>query len=292
MKRTAIIIAALAVSMTVAAQSNIERLFSEMKTGYNFRTIDKNSYEDDSKAPTTYCYQERLVKDKRKDISFSKIFTDAYNMDSKDAYTLYVMTEDIPNSSRLNISYGVNNEYRVSFGNHSKHNYLVALFRDKENPNKRTAYGLVWYERGDKIEALTYKIYGDDPKRVKKDKRTTIFSSDGTVQITDNDNTIYTIPSIPGKAEEIKDDLDFMKRFGTLRQSFLKTTHNIEAPKTLSVGIVTKIVELCKKHANLLSDNERKTCSASLVSMWNDKFIANDPFLKGMLEEARLALEK
>lgn len=289
MKRTAILIAAFAICTTVAAQKNIERLFSEMKTAYGFKTIDKQSYDDDSKAPTTYCYMERLVS-KTKQNGYTSIFTDTYNLDTKDAYTFYVMTDVMPNSSQIRISYGVNNEYDVTFGKNSKHNYLVALFRDKENPDKRTAYALVWYETGDKTEVLIYKIYGNDPKRVKNNKRSTILTPNGTtIQYTDNGNTII---SSTGRVNEIKDDLDFMKQFGTLRASFLELIHGPNVSTTLPVGIVTKIVELCKKHSHLLSDNERKTCSKSLVDMWNDKWIANEPFLKGMLEEARLALQK
>lgn len=289
MKRTAIIIAALAICTTVAAQKNIERLFSEMKTAYGFKTIDKQSYDDDSKAPTTYCYMERLVS-KTKQNGYTRIFTDTYNLDTKDAYTFYVMTDVMPNSSQIRISYGVNNEYDVTFGKNSKHNYLVALFRDKENPDKRTAYALVWYETGDKTEVLIYKIYGNDPKRVKNNKRSTILGPNGTVQITDNTNTIFTMPSIKG--EEIKDDIDFMKRFGTLRASFRQAILDPDVSNTLPVGIVTKIVELCKKHSHLLSDNERKTCSASLIDMWNYKSIANDSFLRGMIEEAKIAVNK
>lgn len=286
MKRTAILIAAFAICTTVAAQKNIERLFSEMKTAYGFHPIDKSSYDEDA---ATYCYQERLTTKKMKNLPrYTGIFYDTFSLDTKDAYSFYVMTDDMPNSSTIRISYGVNNEYDVQFGKNPKHNYLVALFRDKDNPDKRTAYGLVWWEKDGAVEALTYKIYGNDPKRVKK--RSTILTPNGTtIQYTDNGNTII---SSTGRVNEIKDDLDFMKQFGTLRASFLELIHGPNVSTTLPVGIVTKIVELCKKHSHLLSDNERKTCSNSLVDMWNDKWIANEPFLKGMLEEARLALQK
>ena len=149
------------------------------------------------------------------------------------------MTHNAPRTfkSDFSVPYGSQNEYSVTFGTHSDHNYLVALFRDKKNSDKRNAYALVWYEKGDNVIILHYHIYGNDPTKV---SNTRVITYDGK-QIIDNNG--YVITGLKDLEPTINNDLDFMKRFGTLRASSIST----KAYKTLVLyGLVVKIAELCK----------------------------------------------
>ena len=194
------------------------------------------------------------------------------------------MTQDAPRTfkSSLSVPYGTQNEYSVTFGSHSDHNYLVALFYDKAKTDKRHAYALVWYNKGDNVIILHYHIYGNDPTKV---SNTRVITYDGK-QIIDNNG--YVITGLKDLEPTINNDLDFMKRFGTLRASFIST----HATSTLvRSGIVVKIAELCKNHGKLLTDNERATCDKSLLELIKNNSLG-DPYIAGMLEEARIALKK
>ena len=102
------------------------------------------------------------------------------------------------------------------------------------------------------------------------------------------DNSGYIVSTVENNKENIETDLDFMKRFGTLRSSFI-STHPTSS--LVRVGLVVKIVELCKKHHNLLTDNERATCDKTLQELITNNSLG-DTFIAGMLEEARIALKE
>ena len=194
------------------------------------------------------------------------------------------MTHNAPRTfkSDFSVPYGSQNEYSVTFGTHSDHNYLVALFRDKKKSDKRNAYALVWYEKGDNVIILYYHIYGNDPTKVSNER---VITYDGKQFI---DNNGYVVTGLEKLEPTINNDLDFMKRFGTLRASFVSTG----VDKTLVLyGLVVKIAELCKNHGNLLTDNERTTCDKSLFELIKNNSLG-DPYIAGMLEEARIALKK
>ena len=79
------------------------------------------------------------------------------------------------------------------------------------------------------------------------------------------------------------------KTFGTLRASMVSA--NSADDTLLRSGIVVKIVDLCKKHQHLLTDNERATCQKTLAELIK-LYSFEDPYIQGMLEEARIALKK
>ena len=129
---------------------------------------------------------------------------------------------------------------------------------------------------------MHYHIYGNDPTKV---SNTRVITYDGK-QIIDNNG--YVITGLKDLEPTINNDLDFMKRFGTLRASFISTG----VDKTLVLyGLVVKIAELCKNHGKLLTDNERATCDKSLLELIKNNSLG-DPYIAGMLEEARIALKK
>ena len=283
MKRQSILLIAMMMSIVASAQESIEQLFRSLDTRGDKTLLSKNHYEDNIDNPTTFCRYEEIMMTKKAfgklEDEFVKTFTN-----EKDAYKLYRMTQDAPRTfkSSLSVPYGTQNEYSVTFGSHSDHNYLVALFRDKTNTDKRNAYALVWYNKGDNVIILHYHIYGNDPTKV---SNTRVITYDGK-QIIDNNG--YVITGLKDLEPTINNDLDFMKRFGTLRASFVSTG----VDKTLVLyGLVVKIAELCKNHGKLLTDNERATCDKSLSELIKNNSLG-DPYISGMLEEARIALKK
>ncbi|MCI6081714.1 MAG: hypothetical protein MR923_12460 [Prevotella sp.] len=283
MKRQSILLIAMMMSIVASAQESIEQLFRSLDTRGDKTLLSKNHYEDNIDNPTTFCRYEEIMMTKKAfgklEDEFVKTFTN-----EKDAYKLYRMTQDAPRTfkSSLSVPYGTQNEYSVTFGSHSDHNYLVALFYDKAKTDKRHAYALVWYNKGDNVIILHYHIYGNDPTKV---SNTRVITYDGK-QIIDNNG--YVITGLKDLEPTINNDLDFMKRFGTLRASFVSTG----VDKTLVLyGLVVKIAELCKNHGKLLTDNERTTCDKSLLELIKNNSLG-DPYIAGMLEEARIALKK
>lgn len=282
MKRTIILSAVLAMTVMASAQSNIEQLFSSLDAREDKSLLSKNHYEDDTDNPTTFCHYTEITMSKsafdKLDESFFKTFSS-----EKDAYKIYRKTPSEANEQEINVPYGSRNEYSVVFGSHAGHNYLVDFFRDEKDSHKRHAYAIAWYAKGEDVIIMRYHIYGDDPARVSKQH---IITYNGN-QIIDNNGFVVT--GLENLEPTVNNDIDFMKRFGTLRASFAST--RLPGSELTRTAIVLKIVDLCKKHHQLLTNNERTTCDKSLVELIKNNSY-NDPFIVGMLEEARIALKK
>ena len=282
MKRTIILSAVLTMTVMASAQSNIEQLFSSLDAREDKSLLSKNHYEDDTDNPTTFCHYTEITMSKsafdKLDESFFKTFSS-----EKDAYKIYRKTPSEANEQEINVPYGSQNEYSVVFGSHAGHNYLVDFFHDEKNADKRHTYAIAWYEKDDNVIIMRYHIYGDDPARVSKQH---VITYNGN-QIIDNNGFVVT--GLENLEPTVNNDIDFMKRFGTLRASFAST--RLPGSELTRTAIVLKIVDLCKKHHQLLTNNERTTCDKSLVELIKNNSY-NDPFIVGMLEEARIALKK
>lgn len=282
MKRTIILSAVLTMTVMASAQSNIEQLFSSLDAREDKSLLSKNHYEDDTDNPTTFCHYTEITMSKsafdKLDESFFKTFSS-----EKDAYKIYRKTPSEANEQEINVPYGSRNEYSVVFGSHAGHNYLVDFFRDEKDSHKRHAYAIAWYAKDDNVIIMRYHIYGDDPARVSKQH---VITYNGN-QIIDNNGFVVT--GLENLEPTVNNDIDFMKRFGTLRASFAST--RLPGSELTRTAIVLKIVDLCKKHHQLLTNNERTTCDKSLVELIKNNSY-NDPFIVGMLEEARIALKK
>ena len=281
MKRQSVLFVALAIATLATAQTNIEELLDSIITSGDMTLLSKSRYEDESKNPTTYCHCIEVTMAKTTfDKLEGKLALSA--SEERDAYKIFRMIPGVSTYSRFSIPYGRQNEYSVTFGSHSDHNYLVALFHDKANSQKRHAYAIVWYDKGENVIMMYYHIYGDDPAQTHNQR---VITYDGSQLI---DNNGYVVAGLKNMEPSINDDIDFMKRFGTLCASVMSA----DVDKTLVFyGLVTKIADLCKKHANLLSDNERATCDKSLANLIKF-YTMGDPYVAGMLEEARIALKK
>jgi len=184
----------------------------------------------------------------------------------------------------VRVSYGKNLDHNIDYGMHPERNYNVMLVRDCQDSLSRYAYAVVWYvdSAANKLCGSLGKVYGKDPRKVKKQKTGFNFLGDYSTKIgseaiqslremNDNDNSEY----------EINNSIDFIKRFGNLRAAY-KTSikEGGENDTMLNTGLINKMVELCKLHGKKLSTNEQDLCVSELKELQADTY---DKYLKHLL---------
>lgn len=287
MKRLISIVAVVTISIMASAQSKIEMLFNSIDSIKDKSFLSKINYEDDSSSPQTFCRYEEISIPQSAFGNLDKTIIDTFSSE-KEAYNIFRKQPGRADSTLqheygMKVLYGPHNSYSVTFGTQESHNYMVALFRDKKNEDKRHAFAAVWYPQDDDMVLLKYHIYGDNPSKVKKNRVISLndnmiidYGSTGEYMVTG-----YTEPAI-------NNDMDFMKRFGTLRATMMSA--NSAEDNLVRTGIVMKICELFRKHSGMLTDNERNTCDKTLQELIK-YYSFEDPFIKGMLEEARHELQ-
>lgn len=307
MKKAFITAAMIMMATGMTAQKNVIKEMESLANDKSVERVMANRYLDgDNTNPTTYCYYTVLRVDKK---HFSKIkkVEDAFDMDAADGYRFVYQGKNQP-IKRYNVSYGPNLEYNISFCSNPKHYYWLLFVNDKGNPDKRFVYAMVWYDEGDAMRCLLYRIYGNKPpkptdsweslKKLSSLKKLKNIDVSSTTTIVDG-NEVRVITSgngtnmdIDTDIENISTDSDFLILFGNLRVAFLDAIKHNEQ-KALQTGIAVKLVQLCKKHVKLLSNNERSACQSGVADMKNAIRKTNyDPFISGMLDEAFSILSK
>lgn len=307
MKKAFITAAMIMMATGMTAQKNVIKEMENLANDKSVERVKANRYLDgDNANPTTYCYCTVLRVNKK---HFSKIrkVEEAFEIDAADGYRFVYQGKNQP-TERYNVSYGPNQEYNILFCSNPRHNYWLLFVNDKGNTDKRFVYAMVWYDEGDAMRCLLYRIYGNKPqnqsdtwdslkklsslkklKNIDLSSATTIVDGNEVRVITNGNGTNMDIDT---NIENISTDSDFMILFGNLRMAFLDAIKHDEQ-KPLQTGIAVRLVQLCKKHVKLLSLNERNTCLSSLTDMRNKLQKTNpDPFIKGMLEEATITLSK
>lgn len=308
MKKAFITAVMIMMATGMTAQKNVIKEMENLANDKSVEKVKANRYLDgDNANPATYCYCTVLRVSKK---HFSKIkkVEEAFEMDAADGYRFVYQGKNQP-TEKYNVSYGPNQEYNILFCSNPKHNYWLLFVNDKGNADKRFVYAMVWYDEGDAMRCLLYRIYGNKPskasngrtsvnkqtsslrklKNIDLSSTTTIVDGNEVRVITSSNGTNVDIDT---DIENISTDSDFMILFGNLRVAFLDAIKHSER-KALQTGIAVKLVQLCKKHVKLLSLNERDTCLSSLVDMKNMLQKTNpDPFIKGMLEEATITLRR
>lgn len=307
MKKAFITAAMIMMATGMTAQKNVIKEMESLANDKSVERVKANRYLDgDNANPTTYCYCTVLRVDKK---HFSKIkkVEEAFDMDAADGYRFVYQGKNQP-IERYNVSYGPNLEYNILFCSNPKHYYWLLFVNDKNNPDKRFVYAMVWYDEGDAMRCLLYRIYGNKPpkptdsweslKKLSSLKKLKNIDVSSTTTIVDG-NEVRVITSgnganmnIDTDIENISTDSDFLILFGNLRVAFLDAIKHNEQ-KALQTGIAVKLVQLCKKHAKLLSNNERSACQSGVADMKNAIRKTNyDPFISGMLDEAFSILSK
>ncbi len=249
-------------------------------------------------------YRFDLPKNKRKEVerlsgAFKKYAGDAYNYREQPQGT---------SGNKQDILYGDANEYSVTWFSYPDRNYMVMLVEDKADKAWRYAYCLAWYDEQDSRKGTVQIIYGKDPRRM-KDKKAKVKVVYGLQDLKNINipqlSNLAVLDSVDWEAfdeyfkefdkkfegfdEKFKDfdkrfsiryisadsianSKDFLHRFGNIRTSMLE----IEDLKLLT-SLAQKMVDLCKNHASLLDEKERKACVETLQNMQEtikDRFVA------------------
>lgn len=279
MKRLSTLIIATTLSLAATAQREIQNLFDRIDILPGQNLMAKDNYSDDNDLPTTYCHYSYITLAKSTFGDLDQQIIQAFTTQPK-AYRIFRKTRDMRNTnSEVLVTYGPSQEYKITFGSHDAHNYLVDFYRDSLDTSKRHAYAIVWYTEADQVHLLRYHIYGDDPRNIDNQRTITY----GNNLFVDNSGNIV-ISSTDKKDPTIATDLDFLKRFGTLRAALVN--HSQDSSTMILTGIAIKILDLCKKHKQLLNDNERATCDKSLLELIKN-YTSGDTYVQGLLEEAR-----
>ncbi len=89
---------------------------------------------------------------------------------------------------------------------------------------------------------------------------------------------------------EIKNSTDFIQRFSMLRSTFLESVSKTQSPTDVALvnGVAVSLIDLCKKHASLLSADEKMICAGGVDSMTE---ACKDKYINSLLGIARKALE-
>ena len=231
--------------------------------------IDIEKYENSSMS-STFC-KSYLFDMPEKNTKLIEDIRNAFIADTDSAYSVLIKEANSNDKKEMNIAYGKDLENRVRFGTHSDRNYMIMLFRDKADTLSRYCYALTWYKNEAKLCGSIYIIYGKDPKLV---KTKTLNSLNFNI-----------------KSSLIKNDIDFLEQFGSLRVAFMKYRYDINSEEGLykMTAIINKIVKMVKTNKHLLNKDERTNVCIELASMQRQ---LSDKYLKGLLREAMTNLQK
>ena len=88
-------------------------------------------------------------------------------------------------------------------------------------------------------------------------------------------------------SNEIKTSTDFLRRFGSLRSTFMKSLSHHQTD--IRAVLVSKIQELCRSNGKLLNSDERQLCTNSLKEMQK---MESDNYIRGLLDLALSSLKR
>ena len=293
---TALFCAALHISAQENIITQMEAIKADKSVSHLSSTIQQNN-----ETGLSYCkYEELSIPRKHK-----KLITDleeAFKKDKDKGYQSYIKVPDSSTDVGMQrILYGANNQQEILFGSHKDRSYYSLSVTDQKDSTRRHVYAIVWYPIHDTYRCLLYHIYGEKPEKktslsasllkIPRAKTTYKIDSDGSATvITESDSPLKrklsTFPSVG--TYDIKTDIDFMQRFGTLRSALIATTKDTQE-KSLMTGIAVNILELCKQHNDLLTPGEKTTCTLCLQELMKN---TSDTFINGMLAESIKHLEK
>ena len=314
-KLLAAILLCAAMPATTNAQENLKKAIDDFvkaadKAKYN-RVSNMNKNTDDNGVTTSFLrqYLYELPKDMNKAVkplakAFDKDAGSAYAAYTRDAYDTTGDTH-MRGEELVRIAYGEKLDKSVSYGSYTNRNYKVMLVRDSQDSLRRYCYAIVWYEdtKKDKFCVAIDEIYSLDPQRNKSTgtdgfdqgktitvaepgvRRTITIASDGTTYAYDRSTgEIKTLNTDTKDDADVKTSFDFLKRFGTLRSTFLSP--DLTAQTTMLTMIATKIAELCSNYNGLLRDEEQKFCIEALNELKKSDRANHDKYISGLFDLA------
>ncbi len=299
---TALLCAAMPTAMS--AQENLKRAIdsfvnSKELDGYIKKSNSLENYDNDGVKTMSYynSYKFDMPKSKRKELD--KVL-DAFDKDKDQAYKVQTKDAGMDGSVLANVAYGEKLDKSISFGTFKERNYRLMFVRDPKDSLRRYAYAIAWAEPeyDDNMYGTITEIYSPDPQlrgtasqggqQQEGMRRYMTLEPDGSISVTDRNDDLILETSIPSESN-IESSTDFIKRFTTLRTTYLSPNLSGQNQNVIKTALINKIVELCREHGKLLNDTERATCAKAMKYM---ESATNDPYDIDLLKLARTCLAK
>lgn len=300
-----------ATTVAASAQDNLIKAIDDFVGNKSLVEYIKVSTYTENKnggaKPTSYMYQYKFELPMNKKKELSPVLA-AFNKDTGVAYQVHTKDAGLNDNPLVEIAYGEKLNKSRSYGSYKNRNYRLMLVGDKQDSLRRYFYGIIWYEdeKNNKLCGSIEKIYGPNPQKVKKDYYYGNLASlenlnldaleqlkgldklkelDALNNLGNNTGAMLDGDSLDSRA--IKTSTDFLRRFGSLRTTFKKSSGN--SKYDLRTVLANKIVELCRTHGILLNQDERKFCINSLKDMQAMEW---DKYIRGLLDIAISSLKK
>lgn len=307
MKTIRLLAAALLCAAMPSAMNAQENLKQAIENFINNKELDGHlkksnsleNYDNDGVKTMSYYnyYSFDIPKSKHKELD--KVL-DAFKKDVGEAYKVQTKDAGMDASILSNVAYGENLDKSITFGTHEEKNYRLMFVRDRQDSLRRYVYAITWAEPeyDDNVYGSITEIYSPDPQLqgiASQDSqqqegmtRYMTLEPDGSISVTDRNEDLVLETSIPAESD-IQNSTDFIKRFTTLRTTYLSPKLSGQNENVIKTALINKIVELCSKHGKLLNNTERETCTKALKYMLSS---TNDPYDRDLLKLAMSSLDK
>ena len=256
---------------------------------------------------SSFCDQYVFELPMNKKKAFAPIIS-AFNKDKNTAYNVYSRDAGINDETFVTIAYGQKLDKTMEFGAHKERNYRVMLVQDRQDSLRRYCYGIVWseYKKDNKLCGSINVVYGLNPQKVRRSTYYGDLSSLGNLDLSGleqlkeldklkdldklselGNGTYVVINGDTLESNEIKTSTDFLRRFGSLRSTFMKSLSHHQTD--IRAVLVSKIQELCRSNGKLLNSDERQLCTNSLKEMQK---MESDNYIRGLLDLALSSLKR
>ena len=296
MKILAIAIMCAAIPAAANAQENLKKAIDNFVNDADLKQYntgssaqDYNNGENNKTTSFVRQYDYSLPHDKMQ--ALTKLIA-AFDKDKGKAYSVYTRNENQSDETLATVAYGDKLERSMLYGSFKDRNYRLMFVHDEQDSLRRYAYALVWWK--DMSLGLTNvhidEFYSLDPQKSRTiaepySKRIITINPDGSVYVNNKmTGESKLISTDIEKDTEIKTDFDFLKRFGTLRATFVSP--DLAAQTTMQTMIATKIAELCNDHGDLLSTEERDFCIDALKELKKHNYACYDKYISGLFDIA------
>ena len=243
----------------------------------------------------------------------------AYEADRSSAYVSFEKDLRSATKDKMDVAYGENMEFSVSFGDRPGCCCLVLAVRDTLNEGKRYVYGIEWYADPDKrkhVLGSMFVIHGADPQLFVDRQATALVPTVAQLEALEK---LASMPPerLAGLDAETRRDIgdiaelsrvmlknasanggvkdtivtedDFLDRFEKLRYAYIKAVKGGDK-SMVPVGLARKVLDLCSRYAGVVSESLRQNAlTAGLVEMAQ---ASKDQYLMFLFDEAILRLDK
>ncbi len=285
-----------AIPATANAQENLKKAIDDFVNSPELKQYNTGSSAEDNNIgkenkTTSFMrqYDYSLPHDKMQ--AFDKVI-DAFDKDKGKAYSVYTRNEGQDDKTLATIAYGDKLEKSMRYGKFKNRNYRLMFVRDEQDSLRRYAYALSWWKDMSlgKTNICIDEYYSLDPGLSREiadpgRRRTITITPDGSVYLKDPETGTSKLFSTDIQAEtKIESGFDFLKRFGTLRATFISP--DLTAQTTMQTMIATKIAELCSEHGEILNTEEREFCIEALKELKKHDYACYDKYISGLFDIA------